>query len=151
MSVDVILFRFSSTRIGMDCVKNEFFEEVIVSSDSVHSKENGNNRDNKVNKKRINTVQIKMLLSGMDGRSEAISKGKTKTDEKTIKLLSEWNELTKELNYLGPPHHTSEEWRRIWSKMKYNKKKTTSTTVLGSSKDNKKNRCKFPIVFVVFQ
>lgn len=34
----------------------------------------------------------------MDGRFDHISKGKMKADEKTIRMLREWDELTQELN-----------------------------------------------------
>lgn len=34
-----------------------------------------------------------------------------------------WDKLSVDINKLGPPMHTSSEWKRIWSTHKYNKRK----------------------------
>lgn len=136
-----ILFTFDShTHVDMDPIDNAFFDDIIVEDygDSENSEEFENNGNGKENKKKITKVQSKKLISTMDGRIDHISKGKMKADEKTIRMLREWDELTQELNVLGPPHHTSSEWRRMWTKMKYNKKRKSSTGVLCYRNQNKK-------------
>lgn len=37
-----------------------------------------------------------------------------------------WDELSIQLNLLGPPTHSWQEWKRIWSEHKYNKKRKRS-------------------------
>lgn len=34
-----------------------------------------------------------------------------------------WNDLTEKLNAMGPPTHLGNEWKRVWSERKYNKKR----------------------------
>lgn len=43
-----------------------------------------------------------------------------------------WEDLTVELNNMGPPIRTSAQWRRVWSVYKYNQKRSTHAT---TSKD----------------
>lgn len=59
----------------------------------------------------------------MDGRSDHISKGKMKSDARTKELLDEWEQLSEKLNKIGQPYHTSSKWRRIWTKVKSNRKR----------------------------
>lgn len=42
-------------------------------------------------------------------------------DKKTYESL--WDNLAAQLNDIGPPDHTTSEWKRIWSVHKYNKKR----------------------------
>lgn len=92
----------------------------------------------KKTEKKITKVQSEKLISSVKGRTDHISKGKMRLDEKTIRLLREYDELTHELNVLGPPHHTSSERRRIWTKIKSNKKLKSSKGVLCNRNENKK-------------
>lgn len=34
-----------------------------------------------------------------------------------------WNDLSTELNVIGPPKHSAKEWRKVWSNHKYQNKK----------------------------
>lgn len=34
-----------------------------------------------------------------------------------------WDDLTVQLNCIGPPNHSNSGWRRVWSTYKYNKKR----------------------------
>lgn len=74
-------------------------------------------------KKIVTPAQVKTLISAMDGRSNNISKGKMKSDPRTKELLEKWEELSEILNKLGPPYHQSTKWRRIWTKVKSNRKR----------------------------
>lgn len=125
----------------MDPIENAFFDDIIIFEDNYdtdNSEEIKNDGNGKENKKKITTKQSEKLVSAMDGWTDHISKGKMKSDDKTVQLLREWDELTQQLNVLGPPHHTSSEWRRIWTKMKSNKKRKISTGILCNRDENKK-------------
>ncbi len=83
----------------------------------------------------------------MDDRTDNITKGKTKSDEETKRLLKEWDELTMELNSLGPTCHTSLKWRRIWTKIKSNRKrKSGEVSGVSCREESKKVKCKFSVI-----
>lgn len=128
----------------MDPIDNAFFDDVISEnySESENSEEFELNINEKENRKKITTAQSVKLFSTMNGWTNQISKGKMKSDQQTIQLLRDWDELAQELNVLGPPHHTSSEWRRIWTKMKSNKKRKSLTGVLYNRNENKKAKRK---------
>lgn len=54
------------------------------------------------------------------------------------KLCSkEWNHLTDQLNAIGPPFHTSDEWRKIWTdKGSRSRKKLATCGVVGNQHDS---------------
>lgn len=137
----------------MDVNDNAFFDEIICvdygNSDSESSEELEENVNGKENNKKITLAQSKKLILTMDCRTDNIDKGKMKSDERTKKLLDEWDQLTLELNSLGPPCHKSSKWRRIWTKMKSNKKrKNEQPSVLRSQDDNKKVKCKSIVIYL---
>lgn len=139
--MELILFTFAS-HADMDPIDNAFFSDIILEDfcDSENSEEFENNGNEKENKRKITAVQSEKLISVMDGRTDHISKGKMKSDEKTLGMLREWDNLAQELNVLGPPHHTSSEWRRIWTKMKYNKKRKSSEVLCNRNQNKKVKR-----------
>lgn len=44
----------------------------------------------------------------------------------TLTYDQRWGDLTKQLNAIGPPNYSGNEWKRIWTERKYNKKRKTS-------------------------
>lgn len=59
-----------------------------------------------------------------------------------------WDQLSTHLNTLGPPTHSTSEWRRVWSKYKYSKSKQSeqSNTLLGSTLSRTGNsECYLPV------
>lgn len=49
-----------------------------------------------------------------------------------------WQQLSEELNRIGPPSHSGAEWKKVWSDHKYNmKRQCKSLSELGSSRKGK--------------
>lgn len=48
-----------------------------------------------------------------------------------------WENLAAQLNDIGPPEHTSIEWKKNWSEHKYNKRRSRSS---GASLDEKRGK-----------
>lgn len=115
----------------------EFFYEIIYVDKGYSDSESDDESEPRVNNtkdnaKKITTAQIEILNLKMRGRSDGFTKGKIKLTEKSQALLEEWNELTSQLNTLGPPQHTTSKWRRIWTKMKSRKNKRSHSPVTHS-------------------
>lgn len=77
-------------------------------------------------KKRTRTtdVQLDKIISFMTTHSD-FAKGSTKLDDEQTLA---WEKLTEELNAMGPPHHSSKEWRTVWSRYKGNKKRKSDAS-----------------------
>lgn len=54
-------------------------------------------------------------------RALSVEHDESQIDKATFDLL--WDNLAAKLNYIGPPDHTTSEWRRIWSVHKYKNKR----------------------------
>ncbi|KAJ6642619.1 hypothetical protein Bhyg_07572 [Pseudolycoriella hygida] len=95
---------FSSS---IDLIDLDQFE--ILEDDSTESKK----------RKRTSDEQLSKIIAFMEEYPD-FGKGSTKSDnDKTLA----WECLVAELNALGPPQHTSREWRTVWSRYKGNKKR----------------------------
>lgn len=55
--------------------------------------------------------------------NQDFTKGSTKSEDHQILA---WENLTVELNAMGPPQHSSKEWRTVWSRFKGNKKRKSN-------------------------
>lgn len=125
-------------------LEDEFFDNIIYvdkgfseSESDEKSKEQA--ESSKENIKKITRVQCKKLFSSMDGRP-GFPKGKMKSNEETEKLLKDWEQLSSELNAMGPPQHSVSKWRRIWTKMKSKKKKETFAFISSSVSERQQKR-----------
>lgn len=70
-------------------------------------------------RKRTTPEQFDKLISFMQTHPD-FTKGTSKADEEQEIA---WNVFTDELNEIGPPVHSSKEWRTVWSQYKANKKR----------------------------
>lgn len=79
--------------------------------DSAHDKENlGKTRCPRTNKQQFDL----MYAFHNDNNVEILD---------TITYNQRWDETTVKLNVMGPPQHSSIEWKRVWSERKYNRKR----------------------------
>lgn len=80
----------------------------------------------------------KKLLNESDKENQKSRRGRTKKEQ--LDLINEfhdnhdevlnddtynqnWNALVVKLNSIGPPSNSSNEWKRVWTEHKYNKKR----------------------------
>ncbi len=112
---------------------NEFIVDALDAGDFYQE-----NRDPKTKRKRstkINHNQIEKLIKfDANNSSSAGFVNKTKS----------WENLMSELNLLGPPSHTVDEWKRVLSQYKTNSKKKKAT-----QESNGEIHIKFVIVFIL--
>lgn len=64
-------------------------------------------------------AQMDKILAFMQSHPD-FTKGRSIENEM---LTKDWDRLTEDLNNMGPPIHTSNEWRKVWSDSKGNKKR----------------------------
>lgn len=91
--------------------ENAFFDDIIE-------------YDCEVNKRsrKITSVQCEKLKCFMDVNPD-FTKGKTSQNQ-----LHSWEKLCDELNAIGPPHHSSLVWRRVWTDFKASQKRKPKRT-----------------------
>lgn len=110
----------------MDCNKKADLhsDSVIMVDEGGSEKESGvynlTESEKPIEKKkysRTTDAQFEKLLAYMETH-EDFSKGKTSESQ-----AAAWNIVVSELNGMGPPIRTAEEWRIVWSNLKGNRKR----------------------------
>lgn len=77
---------------------------------------NDSDKENNVKTRRARTKkdQLDLIVEFHNNHNEM-------SDINTID--QNWNDLVEKLNSIGPPNNSSNEWKRVWTEHKYNKKR----------------------------
>lgn len=113
-----------------DAIFDKFIEEEQFSGSDGSDKENlRKSRSQKTTKEQYEKIvaftHSKNKQIEFDNKQVTIVYCKVHSEEliSTDELDLLWNNLTVELNSIGPPTHSMAEWKQLWSKHKYSEKR----------------------------
>lgn len=86
--------------------------------------ENGDTAAAKIRRTKTKKEQLDLIVSFYRSYNEEL------VNTETFNRL--WENLTVQLNCIGPPSHSNSGWRRVWTTYKYNKKRKRVSAIEGS-------------------
>lgn len=103
--------------------ENEHFNTIMYDSDGADSADDNDSdkkkkRSSKTTKPQIHKIQMFMQ------KYPDFTKGKADKNQTLA-----WGKLSEELNAIGPPYHSSLDWRVVWTNFKANRKRKEPTEI----------------------